>query len=478
MLTDALDRSPIAENFETLSQYGQAYHGYWTKDINNLNTNYGSASDLNALVSAVHAAGMYIMLDVTVNSMAYPGSHSSVDYTTFAAPFNTKSAYHQFCWIDYTNATSILECWLGDDNVALLDVDTESTTIRSTYNTWIENLVSTYNLDGLRIDALKSVEVDFFPNFQKAAGVYSLGENYQADPTMLCAYQPAVAGLLNFPLYYGLFYAFNATGGGIANLVNLIGQNQGNCTDTSLFGNFVENHDLPRYAGITSDQHQRINAICFTFVMDGSPVVYYGQEQAFTGQADPYNREALWTSGYDTTNPYYTTIKTLNQFRKNAIEQDSTFLTTNTSVLYHDVDYMIMKKGDLLSCLFNDGIYGSNATLSIPLTGYAANTQLIEVISQNLTSTDASGSLSFKRQSGAPLLFYPYSKWNTSIEKPNTNVEIDTRTTATTTMTTTYVYPSAKPASSEGMLKASVGLQTLGIALSLGAMAFTALLFT
>lgn len=417
------------------------------------------------------------MVDVTVNSMAWPGSHLEVDYTTFASPFNSKSAYHQFCWIDYSNNTSTLECWLGDDNVALVDVATEQSGIRTTYNTWIGNLVSTYNLDGIRIDALKSVEIPFFPGFQAAAGVFAIGENYQADPLLCCEYQPSVDALLNFPLYYGLFYAFNATGGGIQNLVNLMAENQGNCTDISTFGNFVENHDLPRYAGITSDQHQRINAISFTFVMDGIPIVYYGEEQAFTGLADPYNREALWTSDYDQTNPYYTTIATLNAVRKNAIAQDATFVTSNTTVIQHDVDYMVMKKGDLLSCLFNDGIYGSNATLSIPLAGYSANIQLIEVLTQNITTTDSLGGLTIKRNSGAPLIYYPYSKWNSSIAKPNTEIVVNTQTTATTTMTTTYVYPSAKAASSEGLLKASVSLKMMGVGLSMGLVALSAFIF-
>lgn len=467
------------QNFQTLSSYGQAYHGYWTQNINNLNTNYGTAQDLKNLVNAAHALGMYVMVDVTVNSMAYPGSHTSVDYTSFASPFNTKSAYHQFCWIDYDNATSILECWLGDDNVALVDVNTENSNIRSTYQTWISSLVSTYNLDGVRIDALKSVEIDFFPAFQSSMGVFAIGENYQADPKMCCEYQPSVDGLLNFPLYYGLFYAFNATGGGIQNLVNLMQENQGNCTDVSLFGNFQENHDLPRYAGITTDQNQRINMMSFTYVMDGIPVAYYGQEQAFTGQADPYNREALWTSGYDTTNPYYTTMRTLNQVRQNAIAKDADFVTSNTTVLQHEIDYLVMKKGDLLSCLFNDGVYGSNATLSIPLAGYAANIQLIEVFTQNITMTDSTGGLTVKRSSGAPMVYYPYSKWNSTIDKPNTSVEIDTRTTATTTMTTSYVYAMATTgtSSSEGSLKASVSLKMLGVGLSMATIAISAFIF-
>lgn len=71
------------------------------------------------------------------------------------------------------------------------------------------------------------------------------------------------------------------------------------------------------------------NAMTFTFMSDGIPIVYYGQEQYFSGNADPvrtpmhlymhnliitfqYNREALWSSGYKQTDAYKL-MTTLNQ---------------------------------------------------------------------------------------------------------------------------------------------------------------------
>lgn len=261
------------------------------------------------------------------------------------------------------------------------------------------------------------------------------------------------------------------------NLVNLIDSTRGNCS-IHLMGNFLENHDLRRYAGITSDQHQRINALAFTFVNDGIPIVYYGQEQAFTGQIDSYNREALWISDYDTRNPYYTTIASLNAVRKNAIATDtSSFVLRQTDVLTHGTDHLVLKKGDLLSILFNDGVWGSNDTISIANSGYPANTALIEIMSHNITWTDGQGSLSLPRHSGAPMIFWPYSKWNKAAPRPNTDVEINIHTTATTTMTTTYIYPTAREASSASsrFAKGSSNIRPLALVLSLGIMMCTVL---
>lgn len=84
------------------------------------------------------------MVDIVVNHNAWAGDSASVDYTTFT-PFNEQSDYHTPCTIDYTNTTSIQDCWLGDANVELPDLKTESSTVASGYQTWISQLVSDYS---------------------------------------------------------------------------------------------------------------------------------------------------------------------------------------------------------------------------------------------------------------------------------------------------------------------------------------------
>jgi len=56
-------------------------------------------------------------------------------------------------------------------------------------------------VDGLRIDSAKSVEKSFYPGFEKAAGVYQVGEIFDGDPTYFCDYQNYMDGMLNFPSY-------------------------------------------------------------------------------------------------------------------------------------------------------------------------------------------------------------------------------------------------------------------------------------
>lgn len=44
-----------------------AWCRYWTRDINSLNSHYGTADDLKALSKALHTRGMYLMVDIVVN---------------------------------------------------------------------------------------------------------------------------------------------------------------------------------------------------------------------------------------------------------------------------------------------------------------------------------------------------------------------------------------------------------------------------
>ena len=168
--------SPITLNLPQSTGDGSSYHGYWQQDIYSLNSHFGSGSDLQALASALHQRGMFLMVDIVVNHNGWAGDSSSVDYSTFR-PFNDQSLYHTYCPItDYNNQTQKELCWLGDETVPLVDLRTEDPSVASGYQTWIKELISNYTVDGLRIDTVMYVDMEFWQPFQSAAGVYITGE--------------------------------------------------------------------------------------------------------------------------------------------------------------------------------------------------------------------------------------------------------------------------------------------------------------
>ena len=50
--------SPIPEQTE----YG--YHGYWQRNIHDINPHFGTNDDLHRLVQECHSRGIWVMLDV------------------------------------------------------------------------------------------------------------------------------------------------------------------------------------------------------------------------------------------------------------------------------------------------------------------------------------------------------------------------------------------------------------------------------
>lgn len=81
-----------------------------------------------------------------------------------------------------------------------------------------------------------------------------------------------MSGLLNYPQYFWVTQAFESTSGSISNLVNGINAMKSDCSDTTLLGSFLENHDNPRFPSLTSDMSLTKNAIAFTILSDGIPI--------------------------------------------------------------------------------------------------------------------------------------------------------------------------------------------------------------
>lgn len=80
---DAIWISPVVDNL------AGGYHGYWAKNWDAINSNFGSEADLKALVAAAHAKGMWVMVDVVANHSAPIGTNYSQ-----ISPLNQAAHYH------------------------------------------------------------------------------------------------------------------------------------------------------------------------------------------------------------------------------------------------------------------------------------------------------------------------------------------------------------------------------------------------
>jgi alpha-amylase len=167
-----------------------------------------------------------------LDKKGYNGAGTDVDYTKFN-PFNDAQYFHSYCPVtDYNDDTMSQNCWLGDNKVSLPDLNTQSKEVQDLWYDWVGSLVSNYSskflsfflsfslsfltpllqqisphpethqyiVDGLRVDTVKHVQKDFWPGYNKAAGVYCVGEILDGDPDYTCPYQEVMDGVLNYPM--------------------------------------------------------------------------------------------------------------------------------------------------------------------------------------------------------------------------------------------------------------------------------------
>jgi alpha-amylase len=307
---DAIWISPVIENNPG------GYHGYWAKNIYEMNEYFGGASGLRALIDACHARDIWVMVDVVGNHMGNMMPGAAVDDFSDKYPFNDPAHYHSnidcSAFIGTYKQDSLDTCWLAQ----LPDLDQDNDFVRSTLLQWINDLVTTYDLDGLRIDTVAYVPKDFWYDFSKAAGVYAVGEVFDSSFEYVSGYQGPIDGILNYPFFYALRDSFqqNKSMKGIHAYYK-------NASvywpDVTTLGSFIDNHDNARFLHGNNNQVLFKSALAFSLTAVGIPIVYYGNEQAFAGGDDPKNREPLWTD-MDPNSDIYGFLSTVINFRKAA----------------------------------------------------------------------------------------------------------------------------------------------------------------
>ena len=408
---DAIWISPITKQLEGETPHFESYHGYWQQDLTSHNQHFGTPDDLKDLSDELHKRGMYLMIDIVVGQMAWNGSRTSVDYGTFK-PFDEESFFHPPSCLTAdagNNQTAVQQCWLGDDDVSLPDLRTEDDDVAEKLYSFVTEMVNTYSADGIRVDSAINLPLDFLAGVTKAAGVYTLGEVLQGNTTDACTYENSLDGILNYPLYFPLIRVFSGQGTHVYDLIEELNLLREECTDPTLLGTFSENHDKPRLAAYTDDMSLASNALTFDILFDGIPVIYYGQEQHFSGKDAPENREPLWPSGYDQDAPLYKLAGSLNLLRHQAIKTNGSYLDYLTDTIFYDDRNVAFRKGydgnQIITVLNNNGASADGFELTISGTGFEEGANVTDVVSCISIIAGSNGTIAITISEGMPAVF-------------------------------------------------------------------------
>ena len=408
---DAVWISPVVANAPN------GFHGYWATNMLQINPQWGTPDDFVALSAELHRRDMWLMVDVVANHMAsldmVRGNYSRL------IPFDRPEYYHDCngcdpqCniadWVP-PNMTQIEHCRIS----GLMDLNQSLPLVRTTLINWIHDLVANYSIDGLRIDTFHLVKGEFWTEFYKAAGVYSVGE---VDHTLVdyvgywSQFGPSV---LSYPLFWVMRTVFTGQKASMKQLSDLYQQYLAVIKDVTTLATFTDNHDNPRFLSLTKDPAIYRSALAYVLISIGVPIVYYGSEQGYDSSADPWSREPLWTSGYNQTTPYFTFIATLAHYRK-AVQlgyepQLFTFVTDGVLGLQRGNSTLLV-----VTQAGSGGGGNSSVSVTVDSSEWADGVTLTNVVNKQ-SYVVKGGAVQVDMQSGEPIVLTAVREWRSKLQ--------------------------------------------------------------
>jgi glycosidase len=260
-----------------------AFHGYWVWDLRAVDPRFGTAADLAALADGLHRRGMRLLLDYVVNHVGYE------------APLLTEHP-------DWFHRNGTIKNWADAEEVAthevhgLPDLAQERPEVYAYLASAAERWITDAHLDGLRLDAVKHVPVDFWRRFNtelgsRHQGLTLLGELFEGSPEAVDRVQRegAFTHMFDFPTAFALRDVF--CGGRPAGRLGAVLSSRRLTPDPARLVTFLDNHDMPRVAEACGGDRRRVMAaLTAQFAIEGVPALTYGTEAGLRGGPEPLNR--------------------------------------------------------------------------------------------------------------------------------------------------------------------------------------------
>ncbi|MFI9773919.1 pullulanase-type alpha-1,6-glucosidase [Streptomyces sp. NPDC051956] len=372
------------------------YHGYWITDFTQVDPHFGTNADLTKLIARAHAKGMKVFFDVITNHTADTVDYAENEYgyrpkgaypylDTQGRPFEDRDGVRK---VDadsfpYTpkNTGQKVPAWLNDpamyhnrgdstfagesaeygDFGGLDDLWTERPEVVSGMEKIYERWVRDFDIDGFRIDTVKHVDLDFWTQWATALDAYAkkhgrpdffmFGEVYSADTDVTSPYvtRGRLDATLDFP-FQDAARAYASQGASAGRLAKVFADDYKYASGGANAYEqvtFLGNHDMGRIGSFLKADDPKASdadlvrrdrlANAVMFLSRGNPVVYYGDEQGFTGSGgDKDARQTMFASkvddyldddelgtnrthaedSYDTSAPLYKEIAALGKLRR------------------------------------------------------------------------------------------------------------------------------------------------------------------
>lgn len=319
---NALWISPAVRNADGLwpgfdGREYESYHGYWPISSRDTELRFGGEAALQSLIEAAHAKGIRIILDAVPNHVHLDHPYYRDHREWFNYPEGDCVCGRECRW-----DRDIQVCWFTE---YLPDLDWRNAHVVETIISDLLYWMTTYRLDGLRIDAVPMMPRLMTRHLRAAVRTalerggtpaYLIGETYTSeDGRSQIRYSLGPYGLsgqFDFPLMWTLLGVVAQGTGGLADLLDAVDESQAAWAGSgAVMGLILGNHDVPRFLsvadGAVTDDPQNppgfpssdlpydklALAAAFLYTQPGAPILYYGDEIGLPGGRDPDNRRPM-----------------------------------------------------------------------------------------------------------------------------------------------------------------------------------------
>jgi neopullulanase len=305
-----------------------AFHGYFPYDLTATESRYGTLQDLRALVSAAHARGIRVLVDLPVNHLFETAPEWSEHGWSW---FNDDGVCRELGW------TTPETCWFEP---YLPDLNYRNDAVVEYMSEVALRWAIDGDLDGFRVDAVKHMHPHFLHTLrakldarleaQSDQRFWTVGETFtgswqtgggsEAERVKAYVSSDQLVGQFDFPLFWPIRAAFADRSAPLSWLAEAATGSAEFYGPDAIMASFLGNHDVSRFITVAHGDNlescpdgspvvpwdcpppqpeaaepyaRLLHAFTFLAAYTAVPLIYYGDEVGLAGASDPDNRRLM-----------------------------------------------------------------------------------------------------------------------------------------------------------------------------------------
>lgn len=295
-------------------------HGYDVQDYYSIASDLGTMADFDALVEELDKNNMNLILDMVFNHASNQTTYFKEAYQDFddemsgIVKSDSKANWFNFSlepkigyikYKDYYVESRFETSSMCDFNLENEDVIVEMGKI---LDFWASKGVKGYRFDAVKYfvgegvndktieicNKLKAFQPDlYFVGEGWDESTYDYGKYYQSEFDAffnfpMCAQSSKKSNIFGNTVNGSLNYLYDS----VLEMQKILTDNAENKTTKSVMANFLTNHDMDRVSSLTSDENKLRLVASTTYLLPGTPFIYYGEELGMKGVRIATNTDA------------------------------------------------------------------------------------------------------------------------------------------------------------------------------------------